>query len=288
MSFKTMQHTGQITNANFPMDAEGRTYHVGLKAGELANLVLMVGDHSRATLLKSLLDTSTNSVEYHSSRGFLTYTGMYEHARISIMSIGMGLAMADFAIREMRAITEGPLCIVRLGTCGSPNASISLGTVIAAKKSYAITTNYDAHAQESSLNKFHVSMPISADEHMHQALMKHLQGNLKEPYRAAEGTDATADSFYSTQGRIDPRFNDNNEALLASIMERYPCTASLQMETFQLYHLARIGCDIRAAAAAIVIAARTQNSFLSKEELSIIELGAGEACLKALAELSSF
>lgn len=284
MSLKSMQHTGPISNANFPMDAEGRTYHVGLKAGELANMVLMVGDHSRATLLKSLLSTAEDSLEYHSSRGFLTYTGMYGQVRMSIMSIGMGIAMADFAIREMRAITEGPLQIIRLGTCGTPSASISLGTVIAAKKSYAITTNYDAHIEESALSKFLFSMPVAADQHMHEALMKQLKSNIKEPYTATEGTDATADSFYSTQGRIDPRFNDGNETLLTSIMQLHPCTASLQMETFQLYHLARIGRDIRAAAAAIVVAARHHNSFLGKEELSVIELSAGEACLKALAE----
>jgi len=282
-----MQFTGRIVGANFPMDEEGRTYHVGLKAGELANYVLMVGDHSRATLLKSLLDPADFSLEYHSSRGFLTYTGMFNKTRVSIMSIGMGMAMADFAIREMRAIVEGPLHIIRLGTCGTPGELYKLGSVIAAKQSFAITTNYDAYLPNSGLSKFVFSKPVAADDIMHKILLGHLKEKVQSPYEAAEGTDATADSFYGTQGRLDPRFFDANEGLLAQILEIYPCTASLQMETFQLFHLARIGTDIRAAAAAIVVAERHRNVFLQKDELKGIELSAGEACLKALSEIEN-
>jgi hypothetical protein len=33
-----------VQDANFPLDGEGRTYHVGVKAGEVASRVVSVGD----------------------------------------------------------------------------------------------------------------------------------------------------------------------------------------------------------------------------------------------------
>lgn len=273
----------KMLNANFPMDKDGRTYHVGLKIGEVSNLVLMVGDHKRATLLKCLL---SNSMSFDSSRGFLAYTGFYQGRQITILSIGMGFPMADFAIRELRAVVLGPLYVIRLGTCGTPSASFGLGSVIAAKQSFAITTNFDAYHQNIALNKFVFSSPIAADPLMHEALLKNLRERVPKNYTVAEAFDATADSFYSSQGRLDHSFKDDNHELLFEIMTRYPMTGSLQMETFQIYHLARIGKDIRAAAAAIVVADRHRDSFLSKEELIILEMHAGEACLNALIEFS--
>lgn len=285
MSLDNEKVIGKIIGANFPMDEQGRTYHVGLKSGELANLVLMVGDNGRANLLKSLLDMK-DGIEYHSGRGFLTFTGTFNGARISIMSIGMGLAMADFAIREMRAIVKGPLFILRLGTCGTLAPFIKLGSVVAAKDSYAITTNFDAHIKNSKEDGYHFSKTINADPMMYKSLVSHLKKDIPQPYDVVEGTDATSDFFYSSQGRIDENFLDHNEQLFSLINRQAPETISLQMETFQLYFLSHIGKDIRAASAAIVVAQRHQDDFLSKEELKILELSAGEACLKTLASFA--
>ena len=93
-----------------------------------------------------------------------------------------------------------------------------------------------------------------------------------------EGTNITADSFYSSQGRADPSFNDENDKLISEVLKKYPraitmdtwhlplkrvtlihlvclggdcstcCTSEIssgpaawpqEMETFQLFHLAR-------------------------------------------------
>lgn len=281
MSIKEMQFTGRMRSANFPMDEEGRTYHVGLKQGEVANLVLMVGHHGRAELLSSLLD---RCVSFNSSRGFLTFSGYFEGSWVTIISIGMGVAMADFAVRELRAIVEGPLLLMRLGTCGTPAANVSIGSIIVARQSFAITTNYDAYIKDSELDKFTFSAPLRANEHMNEVLKQQLKTHVPKKYPVIEATDATADTFYGSQGRIDLTFNDDNEKLLSEIIKKHPDTASLQMETFQLYFLAHIGKNIHAAAAAIVVADRQSDAFLSYDELKILEKHAGQACLKALIE----
>ena len=37
-----------------------------------------------------------------------------------------------------------------------------------------------------------------------------------------EGVNLTADSFYSSQGRMDPAFNDENGELMKKVLEKYP------------------------------------------------------------------
>jgi uridine phosphorylase len=37
-----------------------------------------------------------------------------------------------------------------------------------------------------------------------------------------EGTNITTDSFYSSQGRFDPSFNDENDRLISEVLKKYP------------------------------------------------------------------
>ncbi len=46
--------------------------------------------------------------------------------------------------------------------------------------------------------------------------------------------NATADSFYSSQGRTDANFDDRNETLIDEIIGKFPTATTLEMETFQL------------------------------------------------------
>ncbi len=85
-----------IENANFPVDSEKRTYHVGTKAGETANRIITVGDLQRARKIGTLLDKDKVKVEILSKRGFLTITGYFKGEKVSIVAIGM---VSSFLIR---------------------------------------------------------------------------------------------------------------------------------------------------------------------------------------------
>ena len=266
-------------HANFPIDEEGRTYHLGVKKGEVANRLLFVGDPRRAEILASLLDVIDGV--YQSDRGFLTYTGIKNKVPVTIMYIGIGMPVMDIAVREVRAITEGPLWMMRLGTCGTPRIDIPLGAVVVAKTSYRVTTRY---GQEVF---FEQSPPYAPDRDLHQCLKRELEKDNILPI--VEAVDATSDSFYGSQGRIDPYFPDQNEAFLDNLLATYPETGSLQMETFQLFCLANLhnkkglGEVMRVAACAIVVAQRNSDLFLPEADKRLIEKQAGEACLRALA-----
>ena len=180
-------------------------------------------DPDRAKLIVTMLDDPKNIFSYTSNRGFTTYTGTKNGNPVSIMSIGMGIPMMDFAIREIRAITEGPLSIIRLGSCGTPHDEISIGSLVVANESFCITTNYESyHQKECSktvCSYFHFTSPIKPDLILHHALVKALQKQSNETFPVVEATDATADTFYSSQGRLDNQFDDRNIGLIDFIMD---------------------------------------------------------------------
>jgi uridine phosphorylase len=274
--------TTDLQGTNFPKDAEGRVYHLVLKAGDIANRILVVGDPDRAKLVKSCLDNPDNCFESTSNRGFTTYTGKFRGVPVTIMSTGMGYPMMDFAVREIRAITEGPIAIIRLGSCGTPNKDVAIGTVAVSRKSTAVSINYDGYSIHSKESPFKFSLPIGPTLKLHDALLEELSKSTAFP--TLEAPDVSADTFYGSQGRIDPAFRDENELLADEIMHRDPTTASLQMETYHLYFLSVINNlrDIHVAACSIVLANRKTDEFISMDKKHTIEVLSGNACLRAL------
>jgi uridine phosphorylase len=289
-----------IYNVNFPMDAEGRTYHVGLKRGEVSNRILTVGDPTRARRLALLLDTDAPKIERETNRGFLTITGKYAGQPVSIIAIGMGLAMMDFMLREVRAVVDGPMYVIRLGTCGSIGDARP-GDIIVPPSSAAVLRNYDAFfdlAQPGSKKKDNVdpsqcyffTKPFCADQTLTE-LLRHQMEITMGAERVVSGMNITADAFYASQGRVDVNFVDRNHGHLERILERYPDAVSLEMENFALFHLARCATplkssdkpSIRAAAAMIVVFQRWTDSSLSKADLASLETRTGQAVLEVLA-----
>lgn len=80
-----------LKNANFPRDAEGRVYHIGVKQGQVANRILTVGDHVRARAIAQCLDSEAEAGHpvfvNVSQRNFLTITGRYKGVPVSIMAM---------------------------------------------------------------------------------------------------------------------------------------------------------------------------------------------------------
>jgi len=260
-----------------------------LKYGEVASRIIIVGDPNRAKMLSGMLDGGKAIYTHESARGFVTYTGRFEGLPFTVMAIGMGMSMADFMVRETRHITKGPLGIIRLGTCGTPRSDVQIGALAVAKKSCAVTTNYDAFISPPlpatgarSASFYHLSKPIPADPALHANLMEALKKHVTGTRGVVECGDATCDSFYSSQGRTDPNFGDRNQTLVDDIVAHDSNIGSIQMETFQLFHLARLSGRIATAACAIVLAQRRSNDFLSHDEKHRLEKEGGKACFYAL------
>ncbi|KAJ2397247.1 hypothetical protein GGI05_000738 [Coemansia sp. RSA 2603] len=279
-----------MTSANTPLSSSGRTYHVETRRGEMSNRLLTVGDASRATLLATLL--SKPLFRHTSHRGFLTITGMYRQVPVTIVAIGMGSPMMDFFVRETRMVVDGPLAIVRLGSCGSLRDAAKTGALVVAQSAFGITRNYDyftANDPTAQLESpYMIWQKVAPDARLTNTVKKELE-KVSEVHMGAVGN---ADGFYASQGRPADAFWDANEGLVDEIRGKYPDVVALEMESHMLFHLASVSTgkdnnqdpSVSAACALVVFADRQGNSFISPEESQRKVLIAAKALLDALVE----
>jgi len=281
-----------LSDANFPMDAEGRVYHLAVKKGEVANRVVSVGETRRARLLASLLDAEPKVYSISASRGFEIHTGKYKGVPVSVIATGMGIAMVDFVVRETRAVVDGPMAFVRFGTCGTPQKDVSVGTVAVSNSSVGVLRNYDAFdesfkgesgtAKGKALGYYMLTRPLPADPELTHLISEGLEGN---NLKHVAGMNVTADSFYGSQGRLSSHFDDNNATLIDELLEVHPQIVSFEMETYHFLHLAQCSKGtMRATAACIVLAQRKSNEFLDHKRKAEMELAGGAVVLQALAD----
>ncbi|CAG8434804.1 11762_t:CDS:2 [Ambispora gerdemannii] len=277
----------KFTNANFPRTTDGRVYHVGVKRGEVANRIITVGDSTRARILAKLLDVDSPVLTIESHRGFTIKTGCYHGVPISIVSIGMGFAMMDFFVREVRTVVDGPLIIIRLGSCGSVGPA-TVGSMIIPHGAFAVLRNYDYFADDAEPNakSYNITKVFDADTELCSLSELHT------------GLNGSSDSFYSSQGRQDDNFRDENHNLIEQILAKYPDTQSIEMETFMLYHMAKISTaplsieksqanknSIRVAAILMVFMDQKNNECVEPERVAFLLDSAGKALLNVLSKV---
>ncbi|KAJ3064949.1 hypothetical protein HDU99_004316, partial [Rhizoclosmatium hyalinum] len=240
--------------------------------------------------------------EVSSKRGFVTLTGAYKGVPVSIVAIGMGISMMDFFVREVRAVTEGPLDIIRFGSCGSISTDAKVGSLaVATDGSVCATRNYDhftGSKKDVKSEPYHISQAVEANSELSNLLRDKIADAVGKK-NVATGLNVTADSFYSSQARLDPRFADENQTLIETIHKRYPNAITLEMESYMLLHLAACSgkredgsidptLKIRAAACTMIFADRVGGAFISGPEATEkLEASGGKACLEALIGVKS-
>ena len=107
-----------------------------------------------------------------------------------------------------------------------------------------IIRNPDFFARNYSSSKSTVGEPYltfsvaPADKSLSSLVDSHLR-KVIAPKKVINGLNVTAESFYSSQGRIDDSFDDNNLQVIDTILSKYPSALTLEMESFMLLHLAK-------------------------------------------------
>jgi len=268
----------QLHSANFPVTDDGRTYHLEMAKGMIANRIITVGDIGRAEKYASFLDKDSIILRHQSARGFYTITGKYNGKAVSIIGIGMGFPMMDFMMREALYCFENgsSVAILRLGTCGTPDEKVSTGDFVIAKDSISIYRNPDyftlKHEEKSTegVEPYIFTLPVSSHPDFQSSLANAFE-KFELPYHS--GRNASGDSFYSSQGRKDDRFDDENDFIEKKLQSQG--VKAIEMESFHLLDLARCtkGITVKACAATLVLAQRVQNVFIdvnlkhSREEI---------------------
>ena len=114
----------------------------------------------------------------------------------------------DFFVREVRAVVDGPMAVIRFGTCGGLCAENAAdGTIVVASEgSILVTRNYSYFAA-SGKAKASGDSPyiIHAKAASNSVMSANLHHELVESCgvdRVRSGLNVTADSFYSSQSEL--------------------------------------------------------------------------------------
>lgn len=264
-----------ITPAELPINNRGAVYHLDLKADELADTIITVGDPARVAQVSNFFDR----VEIiRSHREFLTHTGYLANKKISVISTGMGMPNIDIVMNELDAVaninldtrTLNPvrkcLTIIRLGTAGALAEDYIPGELVLSQ--YAI--GFD------SLMDYYEYNPSAFLKQLEGELQPHLQGS-SGPFYLTEaspdlvkifhslghaGITASCGGFYGPQGRkvrIPLRYPNLIEKL-SHFKSKELSLINLEMETAALYALGTV-LGHRCLSLSAVIANRATGAF---------------------------
>ena len=203
----------RIPDSELILNADQSIYHLNLQPEQIADTIITVGDPERVPRISKYFD----KLEFSQvKREFVTHTGYYKGKRLTVMSTGMGTDNIEIVMMELDALVNidlkrrvvkdehKALKIIRLGTSGSLQANVPVGTQLVSD--YAIGLD--------SLMFFY-KLPNTQEElQLQEAIRTETQLPFK-PYVARgsqellqrighdmiRGNTLTCPGFYAPQGR---------------------------------------------------------------------------------------
>lgn len=195
------------------------------------------------------------------------------------------------------SLLSGSCFAHRYGTCGGITVDTPAGCIVVASEGSgyicrnpdAFASNYASAEEGSGTSEeepaYRLSKVAPADPTL-SALVQKALGEQLGAEVVHTGVNVSAESFYSSQGRIDGDFDDLNTDINALLLNKYPNARSLEMETFWLLHLAKCcKVSIKATAAAIVLANRPTGKVMDGALLDDMERKGGLAMLQAITQI---
>eukprot|EP00977_Amphora_coffeiformis_P013244 scaffold3410_cov158-Amphora_coffeaeformis.AAC.18 len=188
-----------------------RVYHLNVKAADVADYIILVGDPARVDRVAAQFD----SIDYTSvNREFVVKTGVYQGLRITALSTDAALNI-DPETRQVNG-TLRKLTLIRLGTCGALQSDIQIDSTIVS----AAVLGFDgvAHFYQTDHDSDSTNDNKSNNNDMATQFMSHVNPwpvHWNRPYArlaspvllqhfgdlGTHGITLTANGFFGPQGR---------------------------------------------------------------------------------------
>jgi len=266
-----------IADSELILNADGSIYHLNLLPDDLASTIIFVGDPDRVGSVSKYFDT----IEIRKGkREFITHTGTLRNKRISVISTGIGTDNIDIVFNEIDALANidfdtrtlkrnlTSLDIIRIGTSGSIQGDIKMGTILASE--FAI--GFDA------LMQYYIKSYSPQELEIQSAIQKEFSSLSFKPYvgRASselieriakelpKGITMTAPGFYAPQGRSVRSMNVYPDLIqrVNAFKINGRLITNLEMETAGIYALANM-FGHRALSINAILASRVNEAFSS-------------------------
>lgn len=267
----------EIAPSELIINSDNSIFHLHIKPELLTDNIILVGDPARVDLVASFFDTKTAEV---SNREFHTICGTYKGKPIMCLSHGIGADNIDIVVNELDALANidfatrtikkdfRQLTMVRIGTSGSIQPDIPVGSMVIAKKALGIDgafhfyQNSEKYRDIEFENEFirqcnwnpiwNHPYVVNADDELSERLAT------PEMYK---GVTITANGFYGPQGReLRLKIADENykEHLHNFIFNGQRIT-NFEMESAMLQGLAKL-MGHKAVTICSIIAGRMTNT----------------------------
>lgn len=246
-------------------------YHIGFGRDDLGSkpptIALLSGDPERACLIAQTYLQDARLLS--ESRGLNSYIGSLPNGRpILSATSGMGAPSLSIVVNEL--VQVGIRQIIRIGTCGSIQAYVPVGSLV--------ISNAALCRQGAANDIAPVEYPAAADPFLTVALVKAARELAVEHYM---GITASVDTFYEGQERMDSA-NPNLMRSLQGITEEYRRLNVLnyEMECGTLFKMAGV-YNFAAACVCGVVAQRTVGENVILEQKDVVVKNAIAVALKA-------
>ena len=269
-----------LKDANLIINPDGSIYHLGIRPGDIAETIILVGDPQRVEKVAAHFD----SIEFtKQKREFITTTGRVGNQRITCLASGIGVDNIDIVVNELDALVNvdfetrtfkekhTALNLIRLGTSGAVRKDIPVESLVAADYGIGFDglmlfykQQLDAKAKgleqdfNAFLKKINFNFPITPTySRASQSLVDLFQGP-----EWKHGITATATGFYAPQNRTIRAESVVPE--LFNLLEPFSYdnlnVTNLEMETSAIYGLASI-LGHQALALNVILANRPTGAF---------------------------
>ena len=196
---------------------DGTQYHIGLREGDVGEIVILPGDPKRCEKIAKYFDEPKLIAD---RREFVTYTGFLNGKKVSVTSTGIGGPSASIALEEL--VKVGAKKFIRVGTCGGMDINVKSGDLVIATGAIRMEGTSKEYAP--------IEFPAVADYEMVTAL-KQASEKLNLPHHL--GIVQCKDAFY---GQHNPEIMPVNYELLNkwNAWLKLGCLAS-EMESAALF-----------------------------------------------------
>lgn len=270
-----------ILSSELIINQDGSIYHLGARPGDIAPLIITVGDPNRVALVSQYFD----EIEFKLSRRELViHTGRIGNKRISVVSTGMGTDNIDIVLNELDALFNidfdsrtikdqlTSLKIIRLGTSGTILAELPLGTILASELAIGYDGLLDYYELPlHPLSDFGLPLLNNTKGYIVPG-SKSLLNTVGKEYR--KGVTYTAAGFYAPQGRTLrakstlPNLIDQLKNISLPGNRK---VSNIEMETSGIYGLGlALGHDVLSIS--VIVADRVNGKFHQQPDQAIKDM----------------
>ena len=278
-----------IPDSELIINSDGTIFHLHLTPEQLSDKIIVVGDPGRVDMIASHFDSQDFNV---SSREFHAIGGTYKGKKLLCLSHGIGADNIDIVMNELDALANidfatrtvkdefRQLEIVRIGTSGSLQPDIALGTPVIATKAIGF---------DGVLN-FYAGRNEVCDLDFEAAFCKHVNWNPQfcKPYVVdadqdlverigrddmLRGNTIAAVGFYGPQGRevrvplAEPELNNRIESFRHNGLR----VTNYEMESSAVQGLAKL-MGHKAMTVCAIIANRRNNDATPNYKTAVADL----------------